>query len=151
MERFPFNEDYNLLKELFFLLDDDDRRFLKQFGLSPVQFYALLWLDGSEGKTLGQLSRDLLCDPGNVTRLTDRMEQKGLIMRQRGEQDRRITYVLLTPDGQALRDTMRQAHAEHVRQTMSILSETEQSKLAELLQKLHNGLASRLHEAPELF
>ncbi len=145
----PTHRGYNLIKEIYLLLDDGDRRFLKQFGLSPVQFYALLWLDGSQGKTLGQLSRDLLCDPGNVTRLTDRMEQKGLLVRQRDTEDRRMTWVSLTTDGQALCNQLRQDHTNHVAARMNILSDREQAALEGLLMKLRNGLEEQLNQSPE--
>ena len=144
MNNVSINEGYDLIKTTYLMIDDGDRRFLKQFGVTPIQYFALRWLDGTPGKTLSQLSRDLLCDPANVTRLTDRMEDKGLIARQRYGQDRRVIWVALTPAGQELCSQIRQAHADYTHCRMSVLSEAERATLHDLLNKLCNGLEGQL-------
>lgn len=137
-------EDYGLVKEVYLLLDDGDREFLLKYDLTPVQWYSLLWLDNSLPQTLNQLSRELLCDPGNVTRLTDRLEKKGLIQRQRNGQDRRQIFVSLTPKGQALCNEIRQAHAQYTQARLDILSQDEQTELKRLLLKFKTGLENQL-------
>jgi DNA-binding MarR family transcriptional regulator len=126
------------------MLDDTDQQFLKQYDLTPVQFYALLWLNGEERKSLSQLSRDLLCDPSNVTRLADTLERKGLVARQRDADDRRVTWIALTPDGAELCRNVRREHARFTRARMSVLSEAEQASLEKLLTKLRDGLSQHL-------
>lgn len=138
------NTSYDLIKTVYLLLDDTDEQFLKQYDLTPVQFYALLWLEGVERKSLSQLSRDLLCDPSNVTRLADTLERKGLVTRQRDQNDRRITWATLTPAGQTVCRTARSEHARFTRTRMSSLSEAEQASLENLLTKLRDGLHQHL-------
>lgn len=138
------NEGYDLIKTIYLLLDDGDRYFLKQYGITPVQYYALLWLDGVERKTLSQLSRDLLTDPGNVTRLTDRLKEKGMITRQRDDGDRRVIWVSLTPAGERLCMEIQQAHAAFTHTRMNALTGDEQATLLELLGKLRDGLEQQL-------
>lgn len=135
---------YDLIKTVYLMLDDTDQQFLKQYDLTPVQFYALLWLNGEERKSLSQLSRDLLCDPSNVTRLADTLERKGLVARQRDADDRRVTWIALTPDGAELCRNVRREHARFTRARMSVLSEAEQASLEKLLTKLRDGLSQHL-------
>ena len=138
---------YDLIKTVYLMLDDTDQHFLKQFDLTPVQFYALLWLEGAERKSLSQLSRDLLCDPSNVTRLADTLERKGHVLRQRDPNDRRVTWVALTPAGAELCQKARREHARFTRARMNTLSEAEQASLEKLLTKLRDGLNQHLQAA----
>jgi DNA-binding MarR family transcriptional regulator len=135
---------YDLIKTVYLMLDDTDQRFLKQYDLTPVQFYALLWLEGPERKSLSQLSRNLLCDPSNITRLADTLERKGLVLRQRDSDDRRVTWIALTPAGAELCRNARREHARYTRQRMNTLSEAEQASLERLLTKLRDGLRQHL-------
>lgn len=139
------HKGYDLLKDVYLLMDDGDRFFLKHYGITPTQYYALLWLEGTDRKPLGQLSKDILTDPGNVTRLTDRMENKGWVKRERDKNDRRVNWVSLTPQGRQLCEKVRQAHEDHIQSEMNILSSDEQIQLQELLQKLRTGLRKQLH------
>jgi DNA-binding MarR family transcriptional regulator len=139
------NQSYDLIKDVYLLLDDGDRGFLKQYGVTPAQYYALLWLDVPEPKNLSQLSQDMLNDPGNITRLTDRMDEKGWVLRQRDENDRRVIWVSLTPQGRQLCSEVRQAHAGYVKTRMNLLTSEEQDQLNMLLCKLRDGLESQVH------
>lgn len=139
---------YDLLKDVYLLLDDGDRGFLKQYGITPAQYYALLWLDVTEPKKLSQLSKDMLTDPGNVTRLTDRMDEKGWVLRQRDQVDRRVIWVSLTPQGRQLCSEVRQAHAGYVQARMSLLTPEEQNQLQTLLHKLRDGLNNEIQHTP---
>jgi MarR family transcriptional regulator, organic hydroperoxide resistance regulator len=142
------NTSYDLLKDIYLLLDDGDRGFLKQYGITPAQYYALLWLDVVEPKKLSQLSKDMLTDPGNVTRLTDRMDEKGWVLRQRDQIDRRVIWVSLTPQGRQLCSEVRLAHASYVQAQMSLLTPEEQNQLHTLLHKLRDGLSQKIGQAP---
>lgn len=136
-------EGYDMVKMVYLLLDDGDNRFLRQYDLTQVQFYALQRL-ADEPKMLSQLSKELLCDPSNITRVADILERKGLITRQRDQKDRRVTWAALTSVGQALCNEVRQAHDNYTHQRMNLLNEVEQSHLNLLLGKLGAGLNQQL-------
>lgn len=136
-------EGYNMVKMVYLLLDDGDNRFLRQYDLTQVQFYALQRL-ADEPKMLSQLSKELLCDPSNITRVADILERKGLITRQRDTKDRRITWAALTSTGQTLCDEVRQAHDSYTQQRINVLNEAEQGYLNILLEKLGAGLNQQL-------
>ena len=43
------------------------------------------------------------CDPSNMTGIVDRLEGRGLIERQQIGGDRRVKYLVLTPEGERLK------------------------------------------------
>jgi DNA-binding MarR family transcriptional regulator len=137
-------ETYELIKEVFILLDDGDRRCLQPYDLTPTQFYALHWSNSAGGKTLGEVSDRLLCTRSNVTRVVDRLECRGLLIRERDSEDRRVVRVSLTPAGQQLYEEASQTHTRSILERISSLSEAERAALQELLGTLKGSLESRL-------
>lgn len=139
-------DGYELIKSVYLLIDDGDQHFLRQYDLTQVQFYALLWLaDGP--KNMRELSQDLLCDPSNVTRVADILERKGWLTRERDANDRRVVNLSLTAAGQQLCQSVQQQHEQYTRQRMNTLTEDEQSSLLTLLNKLGNGLRQQLQHS----
>jgi DNA-binding MarR family transcriptional regulator len=134
-----------MVKTVYLLLDDGDNRFLRPYDLTQVQFYALQKL-AEEPKMLSQLSKELLCDPSNITRVADTLERKGLITRRRDENDRRVTLAELTAEGQELYAEVQQAHEDFTRQRLNILNPGEQARLQSLLGKLSEGLSQHLQD-----
>lgn len=53
-------------------------------------------------QSLGQLGTDLALAPPSMTRLVDRLEERGLIARRRGDDDRRKVVATLTDEGRRL-------------------------------------------------
>ena len=138
-------EGYNMVKTAYLLLDDGDSRFLRPYDLTQVQFYALQRLTEAP-KRLSQLSKELLCDPSNITRVATILERKGLITRRRDENDRRATLAEITAEGQELCSEVQQAHEDFTRQRLNILNASEQAHLQSLLDKLSEGLSQQLQE-----
>lgn len=141
-------QGYELIKAVYLLLDDGDNQFLGQHNLTQAQFYALLWL-ADEPKTMTQLSKDMLCDPSNITRVATILERKGLITRQRSQKDRRVFNLALAPAGESLCQEVHQAHDAYTRQRMSTLTPDEQADLLILLEKLSTGLQVELSTQKE--
>jgi DNA-binding MarR family transcriptional regulator len=139
-------ETYELIKEVFILLDDGDRRCLQQYDLTPTQFYVLHWSNSADGKTLGEVSERLLCTPSNVTRVVDLLVRRGLLSRERDSEDRRVVRVYRTPAGQKLYEEVSRTYVESIRERIGTLSESEHATLQELLGPLKNSLKSRRTE-----
>ena len=80
--------------------------FLKDFGLSPVQYNVLRILRGAgaTGATCSQIGDRLLTRDPDITRLLDRMESRGLIVRVRSIEDRRVVIARISEAGLALVD-----------------------------------------------
>jgi DNA-binding MarR family transcriptional regulator len=104
-----------------------------EFGLAPQQARALLSLD--EPAPMHALASDMACDASNITGIADRLEDRGLIERQPGEQDRRVKLLVLTPAGDHLRSELA-AQLGETAPVMTQLSESERETLYTLLLKI---------------
>jgi DNA-binding MarR family transcriptional regulator len=82
---------------------------LAQTGLPPLSWYDVLWpLHRAPGRRLrvGALAEQVTLSRTGLTRLLDRVERDGLIRREPAPEDRRGSYVVITPAGSAVLRTM---------------------------------------------
>ncbi len=75
-------------------------------GLTPMQGHALRSLDPDRPSAMSELADALICDASNVTGIVDKLESRGLIVRQGAENDRRIKMLAVTPQGRVLREQL---------------------------------------------
>ena len=75
---------------------------LERFGLNSTQFIVLKHLGEGAARTAADLCRLSRYDTGAMTRILDRLEEKGLVHRERGREDRRVVFLRLAPAGVAL-------------------------------------------------
>jgi MarR family 2-MHQ and catechol resistance regulon transcriptional repressor len=74
--------------------------FLKTFGISPQQYNVLRILRGFGKKMpMTEIKHRMLDKTPNLTRLSDRLKQKGLVDRTRSDDDRRVVYLKLSESG----------------------------------------------------
>lgn len=140
---------YDLLKEIFFILDDGDRRLLGSFDLTVARYYALFHLGENPGMSLRRLSDLMLCDKSNTTRIIHGLEADGLVTRSPHESDGRTLRLHLTDEGHQLRARVMAAHATYNRQRFDCIEEVEQDNLLDGLLKLKEGLRGLLQSVPE--
>jgi DNA-binding MarR family transcriptional regulator len=86
---------------LEFVFEQQRTRFhsLRERGLSPGHFKALLALELDDPRPMGALAEQLACDASNATWLVDRLEERGLVERRPLPSDRRVKTVALTELG----------------------------------------------------
>lgn len=135
---------YNLLKELFFILDDGDRQLFGRYSLTVPRVYALLHLGEQPGMSLSQLSDFMLCDKSNITRIIKGMEADGLVSRQPHETDGRTLRLHLTEAGASVRTEVLAAHAAYNQLRFDCIDTILQGNLLEGLERLREGLRGQL-------
>ncbi len=74
-------------------------RALKPHDLTPEQFHLLKDMSIDTGLTQREIGDLVNKTPANMTRILDRLEGKGLVVRRSSAEDRRISLVFLTPRG----------------------------------------------------
>ena len=77
--------------------------FLKPLGLTYTQYLVLLVLWEEDGIAVQRLGERLKLDSGTLSPLLQKLSQKGLIRKDKGE-DARFHYVYLTERGHALKE-----------------------------------------------
>jgi DNA-binding MarR family transcriptional regulator len=83
-------------------LQSVSKRMLGRLGLTAPQRLALRFIGRQPGLTASVLSGLLHLDPGTITGIVKRLEQAGLISRERNEGDTRLMHLTLTPAGRTL-------------------------------------------------
>ncbi len=83
------------------LIDALDRELLK-FDISAAQLIVLASVANQEAGSASGLCKSISYDPGAMTRMIDRLQQKGLLRRVPNLEDRRATNLELTAAGRAL-------------------------------------------------
>ncbi len=135
---------YLLLTDLFYLLDDTDRQFFGEFGLSARQFWALHHLSEADGLSMIDLSRLLFTDKSNITAIADRLEGAELIQRSPAPHDRRVTMLTLTAKGRQLHDEVFVAHQARI----CAIIEGDEADLRQVihsLERIHHRFEQHLH------
>ncbi|GEM48677.1 MarR family winged helix-turn-helix transcriptional regulator [Deinococcus cellulosilyticus] len=83
------------------LLEDHSTQVIHQYGITPTQYNVLRILRGagSDGLCRNQIRDRMLDRMPDMTRLLDRMEDAGLVERERSTSDRRQVPTRLTEKG----------------------------------------------------
>ena len=111
---------------------------LKDAGFPELSWYTVLWELERAGKPTRpkDLAIPLFILPYQLSRLVDRMEAEGLVVRRECPEDQRGHLLDLTQKGRALRLKMWAVYAPAMDEAMGRLNDAEALKLAELLYKL---------------
>lgn len=125
------------------------RRLRSRFQMSLARFDYLAQLHRHpEGLSMRMLSRYLMVTGGNVTGLTDDLEQQGYVLREVSPEDRRSYCVRLTPSGRSRFEEVAAVHEAWVVELFAGLQAGERDQLNERLGQLRRHLARTLGAAP---
>lgn len=109
---------------------------LKPFGVSSAQYNILRILRGAKKPiTMKVVKQRMIEKSPNATRLADKLYDKGLITRERCEDDRRVVYVAINQKGLKL---LEEIGFETIDNQMNNLTDEEVKKLNYLLDKIRN-------------
>lgn len=113
---------------------------LEPFGVTGAQFEVLKNLAGSGAETAASLCRALHQDTGSMTRMLDRLQQKGLVTRERDTSDRRLIFLRLTAAGESLIPKIRPALRRALKRHLAGFTAEEIASLKRYLSRLiENG------------
>ena len=122
-------------------LTDAMEDLVKAHGISATQYNVLRILRGSgtEGLCRNALRDRMLTRMPDMTRLLDRMEEAGLVVRVREGEDRRMVMTRITEQGRKLLDELdAPVLALHERQ-MARLTDAQLRSLSDLLTLVREG------------
>lgn len=115
-------------------------------GMSGSQPLILEKLSVNGKHKVTDLAKVLNITSGAVTGLTDRLIANGYVTRKRSEEDRRIVYIEITPEGEKVLKEIQEHRQSIINQYFSVLNEEELQQLLQLYQKVLNH-AKHLKEA----
>jgi DNA-binding MarR family transcriptional regulator len=107
-----------------------------QYELRTVDFSVLSLLKANPNIVQKRLAQAINVSPPNLGILLDRLEERGLLMRQRNPLDKRSQTLALTPEGSRLCAKAEKTASELEVDATAMLTTAEREQLLGLLQKI---------------
>ena len=107
----------------------------------PMRWYdVLVHLEESpDGIQMNALAERILYSKSGLTRVVDRMEEAGLVRRERPPDDRRVVLVHMTPEGDAALQASRAVHRDGIRRHFTEhLGAEDLARLQGMLEKVRD-------------
>jgi MarR family transcriptional regulator, organic hydroperoxide resistance regulator len=114
---------------------------LAVIGLHPGQEMMLLRLWPGDGMAQSQLAEEMCVQPATLTKMIDRVERSGLVLRRPDAEDQRISRVYLTDTGRAAQAPAEQAWSVLEAESMATLTLEERILLRRLLLQVLSNLS----------
>lgn len=105
--------------------------------VSLNEFMVLKYLYVTDHAKASDLSKELNVSASHITSVTDSLAKKGLIIRRRSDQDRRIVEMVLTDSGKLLVKDLEEKKSAYLQSKFSQFSEQELSDFIRLFRKLN--------------
>ncbi|MFB0516594.1 MAG: MarR family winged helix-turn-helix transcriptional regulator [Candidatus Neomarinimicrobiota bacterium] len=129
------------LRVAFRIIRDHSRWVERQCGVSATQLWTLREVAYQPGIRISNLSRALSIHLSTASNLLDKLEEKGLIRRNRGSSDQREVRVTLTDAGRLLLDQAPGPKQGLFREALSRMPNSA-------LEELDRGLVALLQQTP---
>lgn len=127
---------------------DFEREVGKTLALRPVEFTVLQLVRQNEGVSPTRLSQALAISTPAITVYLDRLEQRGLLVRERSVADGRAQHVRLTPAGIELVSQALNGLLNSQQSLLAHFSLGERTLLLELLRKLGHATKHEQKKPP---
>ncbi len=126
------------------LVETRTRRLLQErYATTLPRFDLMAQLERAPaGLKMGELSKRMMVTGGNVTGITDLLEEEGLVERVPDPSDRRAILVRLTAAGRRSFAAMAAEHERWIVESFGELSQREMATMASLLARLKTHVRS---------
>jgi MarR family 2-MHQ and catechol resistance regulon transcriptional repressor len=119
---------------------------VRQHGLTHAQFDIIATLGNTDGMSYKELGDRTLITKGTLTGVIERLEQKGLVERQRNTDDKRSYFVRLTPQGEQV---FHHVFPQVVAKGGQVFSQYSDADF-DALERLLSGLKATISSGPTL-
>jgi len=106
---------------------------MRTYSVNPTEFAVLEVLFSLGKQPIQIIGNKVLLASSSITYVIDQLEKKGMVERVQNEDDRRVTLVSLTEEGQELMESIFPQHSEVIKQLFNDLSDEELHQLGEAL------------------
>ena len=87
------------IRKIIQAIDLNSKRLVKQVGLTGPQLVILQEVSRLGTVSVGEVAKNVSLSQGTVTGIMERMEKRGVVVRQRSSQDKRRVMVRITESG----------------------------------------------------
>ena len=114
-----------------------------------VEMYALIWLIIKRGCTTHtELAKLLLRSNHKITRLVDKLENKGFVIRENSNEDRRVTNIRITQAGLAIISQLIQNNYTIEEKMIKVLDNGKLAQLNQIIVDLREMITGERVEPP---
>ena len=116
---------------------------VKSSGLTSVQPKVLDYLRDHNGANQKEIAAACHIEPGSLTSVLNRMEEKGLIERRMLDGNRRTFYIFMTDEGSRLKDLVEDNFASIEKKSFRNISSEDQASFMETFSKIYENLMNK--------
>ena len=116
---------------------------VKPSGLTSGQPKVLDYLRDHNGANQREIAAACHIEPGSLTSVLNRMEEKGLIERRMLDGNRRTFYIFMTDEGSRLKDLVEDNFASIEKKSFRNISSEDQASFMETFSKIYENLMNK--------
>ena len=124
------------LRRIIRATDLYSRRLSRESGLTAPQLLILQAIGGHDEMTMGDIATQVSLSQATITTILDRLESRGLVVRERGSADKRRVYARLTNAGRALIADAPEPLQETFVRRFTALQDWEQSQIISAVERI---------------
>jgi len=139
------------LRRIIRAIDLQSRRMVDACGLTGPQFVVLREASRLRGASASALARAVSLSQPTVSGILERLAKRGLVERERSEQDRRSLFVRVTPDGERILSEAPSFLQDRFRRELERIEDWERTQMLSILQRVAGMMdAEEIDAAPIL-
>lgn len=134
---------HSFLLDIFTRINKIEERTLAtglDFEISISEIHIIDVIGSSGSVRISDIARALHVTLATITVACERLERRDLITRTRGQKDKRVVLVSLTPKGEAAYQFHESFHHNLIDSALADLTQEEQDQLASALEKIEGFL-----------
>ena len=145
------NDVLKSLRRIIRAMDLHSKHLVKQSGLTTAQLLLMQTVKQYESTTIGKLANEINLSQATVTTILDRLEERGLLVREGATDDKRKVHVKLTDIGEKKVANAPVPLQKNFIEKFQKLNEWEQTTMLSTLQRIaHLMDAEEIEAAPIL-
>ncbi|MGD2139958.1 MAG: MarR family transcriptional regulator [Burkholderiales bacterium] len=126
------------IRRIIHSVDLYSRELAAKTHITAPQLVCLITLAERGAMTATTISREVFLSPSTVVGILDRLEEKGLVKRERMSKDRRVVTVTITQEGRKLAGGAPSPLQNRLTEALSVLPLPEQIAIAKSLERVVN-------------
>lgn len=124
-------------------IQDATKKDLLHYDLNQTEFGVLEFLYHYGEQPIQVIGKKILIASSSITYVIDKLEQKGFVCRRACPRDRRVTYALLTNEGQVMMARIFPQHEHLINEIFEVLDQHEVEAMTLLLKKVGLNAAKK--------
>jgi DNA-binding MarR family transcriptional regulator len=135
------------LRRISRAIDVYSRKLASEYQLTVPQLVCLRFINRIEVTTPGALAREVSLSQATVTGILDRLERRGLVLRERATDDRRRVYIRMTSAGEQVVEAAPIPLQQRFSHRLSSLSQKDRARIDEVLSSIVEMMEAQQIEA----